>query len=418
MRRAENFAFYLQSLKAFECCDPSFAESLTLFSAKLTPSHSLTSRRFSVWSAVRLFLDEAFAHVVEGYSGGWQVELLSDSTLSGMGKAPPAWRANPKVTKGSNGYDRTDLRVFKVDRLEVQAADSLAVDWQVSNLRLWDANLRYAIRSAQDAAVDPYEPACERFCSTLDTVRLLLSVLVALRPGRTMHHGNWLNDDRTRPQSISYCELCWRESMRCVAQMNTKEADRLSPDARWRKLSNRYCATHDPSDRNSQYHSDLPYKQAFLRELEALKGRGPSDFLFRFPLPNSADTQELRKAAYDQVHSGLRPTTTSLEAEPGLREKVWVLHRDGLHQAEIARRLGISRQAVSKAWKSLGELVSRRQAEAYIDPTSGEPTINPNVLADLWSLRAQGIPVAEIARRTQLLKRTVQALVCRTDSTI
>ncbi len=416
MRRAENFTIHLQQLKALDQCDPGFAECIALFSAKLTSSHSLTSRRYSVWAEVRSILDEAFTHAVESYSGAWQHQLLGNMKLSCMGKSPPEWRADPVIIECPSGYDRTELRISKIDQLEVKTPDTMDVDWQVSNLRLWYTNLRYVIRSAQDAACDPYEPACQRFCSTLDTAMRLLSVLAALRPGRSMYFGDWLGDDRTRLQAASYCELCWRETMRWAALMNTEEGPgKFLPDSRWRKLSDRYCGIHDPSDPGSKYHSDLPYKQAFRRELEALRGRGRSGFLFRFPLPNGADTQELRKTAYDQVHSGLRPATASLHAEPGLREKVWVLHREGLHQAEIARRLGVSRQAVSKAWKSLGELVSRRQAEVYIDPITGEPSIRPSVLAELRSLHAQGIPIAEIARRTRLLKRTVQALVFRTD---
>lgn len=414
MKRAGNFAFHLQSLQIFDHCDPEFAKALGLFSKALTPSHSLTSRRYSVWSAVRLFLDEIFACVIESYSGVWQTELLGRVKLSEIGKNPPVWRADPKVFESPSGYCRTELNVFKVDKLEMKTADTLSINWQVSNLKLWDANLRYAIRSAHEAASDSNEPSFERFCGTLDTVRVLLDFLVALRPGRAMHYGNWLSDSRTRPQVTSYCELCWRVTKRWAAFRNAEDgAGRYSPDARWRKLSDRYCEIHDPSDPGSMYHSDLPYKPAFLRELEALTRRGRSEFLFRFPLPNGADIQELRKTAYDQVHAGLRPATTSFPVSPGLREKVWVLHREGLRQAEIARRLGVSRQAVSKAWKSLKELVSQRQAEVYINPVTGEPAIAPSVLADLTSLHAQGVPIPEIARRTRLLKRTVKVLIYR-----
>ncbi|CAD5108545.1 hypothetical protein [Zestomonas carbonaria] len=414
MKRAKSFAFHLQSLQAFDHCDPEFAKALDLFSKSLTPSHSLTSRRYSVWSAVRSFLDEIFVCVVESYSGVWQAELLDRVKLSEMCKSPPVWRADPKIFESPSGYCRAELNVFKVDKLEVKAADTLSINWQVSNLELWDANLRYAIRSAQEAASDSNESSCNRFCGTLDTVRGLFDFLAALRPGRTMHYGNWLSDSRTRPQATSYCALCWRTTKRWAAFTDAEDgAGRYSPDARWRKLSNRYCEIHDPSDPDSMYHCDLPYKPAFLRELEALMQRGRSEFLFRFPLPNGADIQELRKTAYDQVHAGLRPATTSLSVTPGLRERVWVLHREGLRQAEIARRLGVSRQAVSKAWKSLKELVSQRQAEVYINPVTGEPDIAPSVLADLASLHAQGVPIAEIARRTRLLKRTVEVLIYR-----
>ncbi|HBO5136185.1 TPA: hypothetical protein L4W91_002385 [Pseudomonas aeruginosa] len=187
----------------------------------------------------------------------------------------------------------------------------------------------------------------------------------------------------------------------------------LLPDAGWRRLSDRYCEHHDPGDPYSRYRADLPFKQAFQREVEALEGVARSGFEFRFQLPNGADAQELRKTAYDQVHARLRPCSSATEnsAEPGLRERVWLLHREGLHQAEIARRLGVSRQAVSKAWKSLGELVKTRQAETYVDPISGEPAVRPALVAQLKELQAQGATVAEMARRTRLFKHTVRAII-------
>lgn len=219
MRRAENFTIHLQQLTAFDQCDPGFAECIAFFSAKLTSSHSLTSRRYSVWAEVRSILDEAFTHAVESYSGAWQHQLLGNMKLSCMGKSPPEWRADPVIVECPSGYDRTELRISKIDQLEVKTPDTMDVDWQVSNLRLWYTNLRYVIRSAQDAASDPYEPACQRFCSTLDTAMRLLSVLAALRPGRSMYFGDWLLDDRTRPQMVSYCELCWRTTKRWSSLM-------------------------------------------------------------------------------------------------------------------------------------------------------------------------------------------------------
>lgn len=414
MRRAENFAIQLQQLTAFDQCDPGFVEAIALFSAKLTSSYSLTSRRFSVWAEVRSLLDEAFTRAVESYSGAWQHQLLGGMKLSGMGKTPPEWRADPVIIECLSGYDRTELRVSKKECLEVKTPDILEVDWQVSNLRLWYTNLRYVIRSAHNATSDPYEPACDRFCSTLDTAMRLLSVLAALRPGRAMYFGNWLSDDRTRPQGASYCELCWRATKRWSSLIGTENGpSKYLPEAKWRKLSNRYCEVHDPGEPKSRYHRDLPYKQAFRRELKALKGHALSGYSFRFPLPNGADTQELRKTAYDQVHSKLHAVATSKAASPGLREKVWVLHKKGFHKAEIARRLGISRQAVSKAWKALDDLVRRRQAGAYIDPATGESQVSDAVFNELKSLHAQGMPIADIAHRMGLLEREVAVLVRR-----
>jgi len=59
----------------------------------------------------------------------------------------------------------------------------------------------------------------------------------------------------------------------------------------------------------------------------------------------------LRRLAYDRVHSGVM--SPNARKDPSLKERVWVLLVKGSSQSEIARELGISRQAVSSTMQKL-----------------------------------------------------------------
>lgn len=83
--------------------------------------------------------------------------------------------------------------------------------------------------------------------------------------------------------------------------------------------------------------------------------------------------------------------------------------REGLSQAEMVRRLGVTRQTVSKAMKSFSRLMGVRSSEAYIDPTSGEVSISDEQLALIHAMELQGATVADIARAAGLFPHTVKA---------
>lgn len=187
----------------------------------------------------------------------------------------------------------------------------------------------------------------------LDTFDLITYELIPLlrcfRPTRTAPHLGYENvrDDQTGSWDEHYCELCWRLTVRSV---RLAEIRRLTLDDRQRsrerikagRHSNRYCSLHIPG--TAQYHADLRYKAAFQRHLDTIFRGRVSDYAFNLQPPSSPDTQELRKLAYDQVHSGLHAIAPKKASGPGLREKVWLMHQEGLSQSEMARRLGVSRQ--------------------------------------------------------------------------
>ena len=96
----------------------------------------------------------------------------------------------------------------------------------------------------------------------------------------------------------------------------------------------RYCTEHIPSSTNSCYRNDHRHRESFkewLRILGAEKVISPSY--------DPTDQINIRKKAYDFSHARLTER----------RVKILKLYAMGLSQAEIARQLGITRQAVSKS---------------------------------------------------------------------
>ena len=418
----------IEALLVAPGCSTAFIEGLNSFKEELTASHSLTSRRYSIWSLVHKHLDQPFLAALEGYTGAWERRLVGGCLLSEMGCRRPAWRVKYSVVQSpGEAFDEARFELLSTKQRGGRPKGVLLADWQLANLRKWDSNLRFAIRMAQDASDDPFGVECLHFTGTLDTVRLLLVWLSYCRPARSVHpdYDGRLADAKARRHSTSYCELCWRQTLRssafaCLrterfagesdseweARLDLELMAKRLPTASWRRWSNRFCRQHDPRDPGSRYRADLPYKEAFRHEVEALMGRRRSNYVLRFPLPRGADQQEVRKAAYDLVHSRLRPLGAT---EPGVREKVVLMAREGLSQAEMVRRLGVSRQTVSKAMKSFSRLMSVRSSEAYIDPTSGEVSISDEQLALIHAMELQGATVADIARAAGLFPHTVKA---------
>lgn len=452
-------------LNAYRCDVRSPTHFSTAYDAvlsALTTSSSLTSRRYPIWPLIRKHLDEPFECCINDYKGEWAKELLDGARLSEMAQQPPLFLAVP-YTERPHGH--LDASIVKIEVKEVKPQGVPDIEWQLRNLARWDVNLRFAIRSAliTDGAS---QAGLESICGVLDSVRSLFQLLRHFRPKRTTALKDYdvLIDDRIRPQSEEYCELCWRETIRSVKlkEINSLEKQLvrdicnsagISKDlqvARFEQawmskvrqdiprsltllskselekianafkkyyaekifagnLSCRYCEIHKPGSR--KYHADLRYKTAFQNHLSALYGRGKSEFAINFLPPEAADTQELRKVAYDQVHSGLHPITSKKARGFGLREKIGIMSKEGLSQSEMARRLGISRQAVSKSKKSLEDLLNFHHAGSYINPVTGEAAVSASTLDFIKNAFEEGVTASEIARKAGLTKKTVEGII-------
>ena len=87
------------------------------------------------------------------------------------------------------------------------------------------------------------------------------------------------------------------------------------------------------------------------------------------------------------------------------------MHQEGLSQSEMAKRLGISRQAISKAKKSLESLINAHHAGCHINPLTGEAQVPESVIASIKDAMGRGLSVVAIAKEVGLTKGTVDGLV-------
>lgn len=137
-----------------------------------------------------------------------------------------------------------------------------------------------------------------------------------LKGSRQINYGRKV-DHRHYP----YCELCWRLSQAAVRDVEHPEKT---------SASQRFCEEHNPSVPGTKYRTDLRFKDRFDQELLKLR-TSRSTF-------NHSYT-EIREIAYINSH----------RRKNSLRIAILELYQTGASQSEIAKQLGISRQAVSKS---------------------------------------------------------------------
>lgn len=350
-------------------CAPAVAKGVARFFESVTiphpsqpgqrcrhPSFSLTSRRYSIWSQLREHLDAPVAHLIQRCRSICDSRLLDGFAPSSSGRNPPTFYLDKEAAAKAKlyGHHVADVVPFQ-QRAHAQLGS--ATDRSIETLFVWDANLNAVVLSTpsfQSSMVA--EKLATQFCSTMLTLRNLLSLLRHFRAQRGPDPFGFqdgvhpqLPDNKTRNQGQSFCELCWRPTMRSAAMGRCSR----TPDVRSRQLSNRFCAEHDPSDPKSRYRVDLRYKKVFQQEclfgtrLAVLEGISP---------PSFESQEEHRQAAYKRAHSGLRPLSKA--DTPSLREQAWALAHQGVRQADIARQLGVSRQSVSRTLKRMREIVA------------------------------------------------------------
>ena len=371
----------------FDGCDEHFANAVRNLSVHLEKSdgacerYSLISRRYSVWSLISRYLDHHFCEAIAACDDSYVRQLLYGLQLSKMGAHGPQWESIPEPPAlrshspvrlerllSSTSTDRNAKhkalpvlarRVSRRSTYRHLPQPRSQSQTQEVNLRAWDRNLRAVIRRLYDWDTQPDQ--WRVVIATLDTTRTLVSVLVCLC--RRMEENELATAHEAsapgRVLSKPFCELCWRPTMHYAGEHPAY----VPPGAKKRFSSKRFCANHDSRNPTSEYRKDLPYKGAFERELMAQRGAATSKYVLRFQLPKGASHEARRRAAYDLVHSRLRAVHSGRDGRLGLREEVFVRIRSGMTQAAIAREMGISRQAVSKAWKNLKTLRSTFEGE-------------------------------------------------------
>lgn len=265
--------------------------AVAAFEQACTPSYTMTSRRYSIWSKVREYLDVPVAQALDALG---QPELL-DGPFS-------RW---------------LEMRLERGERK-----------------RLWRLSMQHRdmVHSALPKQ-QPHDPHLTALLETLYEVGVFVSLRrasksVGVKPEKAaevVNHGRKVSPD------YPFCELCWRETMRAEAEASE---DKGCQGNAW-KFSGRFCAEHNPSDPTSRYRVDHRYQQRFQDEVKrqwALVKRkeGPWD-----EVPDEA---ELRMQAFVLARV---PERTRVD-------EIWDMAQQGASWREIAERFGVSRQMVYK----------------------------------------------------------------------
>lgn len=310
-----------QTITIWEGCDPDISEAIERFQDRWRP-YSTASRRYPIVRLIQEVIDPAVATYMNAlparYSG----------FVSGVGA----------------GMDFSEtIRLVGFDTM----------------VRLQRQLLRHFIKT-----VDRQDSRDQRFVATVESLTSLVWDCACKRPKKsTTTTGVNLNAQRKH----GFCELCgelteFADFMATVAgeQVNDIELQ----DRKKLELSHQYCARHRPilanGSRNPAYRQAKRSLAQFNLELDRLNRQcakratpqaASSDplvdrYFYHLMLSQtvqSADKGELRNQARLMVDSKLSDR----------KKQILILQWDGLNQSEIARKLGIERQAVSKALKSL-----------------------------------------------------------------
>lgn len=241
-------------------CSPEMVVAIANFNEAVTPSHTLRSRRYSLWSLVSTHID--------------------DTAESVMRLTPH--RLNEKYSFSEH-------------------AKRLGCDETVKILKFF--NRRHASTE------------------TYYNFETLIYLLYFIKSRDYLHKNRIKFSIHEKP----FCELCWRFTV--AFDSYAKGEDKPTGNMR-------YCEEHLPSSTSSYYRNDHRHRENFeewLRILGAQKVLSLSS--------DPTDQIHIRKKAYDFSHAKLTER----------RINILKLYAKGLSQAQIARQLGITRQAVSKS---------------------------------------------------------------------
>lgn len=310
-----------QTITIWEGCDPDFAKAIGEFQDRWRP-YSTASRHYPIVGLIQEIIDPAIATYMA---------------------ALPA-RYSGFVSGAGAGMDFSEtIRLVGFDAM----------------VRLQRQLLRHFVKT-----VDKQDSRDQRFVATIESLTGLVWDCACKRPKKkTITTGVNLNAQRKH----GFCELCGEltEFADFMATVSDKQVNDVELQDRKRlELSHQYCAKHRPilanGSRNPAYRRAKRSLAQFDLELERLnrqcaKRATPQAasgdplvdrYFYHYMLGQTvqpADKGALRNQARLMVDSNLSDR----------KKQILILQWSGLNQSEIARKLGIERQAVSKALKSL-----------------------------------------------------------------
>lgn len=313
-----------QTITIWKGCDPRFAKAIAVFETLWGP-YSTTSRRYPIVRLIHEVIDPAVATYM---------------------KTLPA-RYSDFVAGAGTGTDFSEIiRLVGLDAM----------------VRLQRQMLRRFILT-----IDKQDTRDQRFVATIESLSELVWDCACKLPKKSpVTKGVNLNAQR----KCRFCDLCGEltEFAAFMATVSDKHAnDAEMEEGKRFQLSHQYCAGHRPllenGERNPAYRQAKRASTQFELELgrinrqcanrstpQAASGDPLVDrYFYRLFLAQtlqSADKAELRNQARLMVDAKLSDR----------KKQILTLQWHGMNQSEIARNLGIERQTVSKALKSVAFL--------------------------------------------------------------
>lgn len=300
---------------------------------QITDQHSITSRRHAISTLLKQEVDAEVTRFLTSYSGGWDRELLQGFLPS------RAWLQSPAGNMNFSDSTKFRAAIYRAEQ--------------------WRARIKLAIHSAKRSTTEPGKKAYWRFCSTLDSLMLMIDVISSKEPSHTGGPNGrvYLMPKRRHGE---YCELCWRQTE--IAS----HGDLRDTDNRKLSISKRFCEEHNPQTAPSNYRYDLNFRSAFWAEIEQIyrlklaqhktqlkfapNKDTPSGYELHL-VPATGHPEDVRRAAYALVHSKLRGTPA----------QCWAFKQQGLSSQQTAERLGITDRAVRLALSTV--IPKLKQAE-------------------------------------------------------
>lgn len=309
-----------QAITIWEGCDPDISKAIERFQDRWHP-YSTASRRYPIVRLIQEVIDPAIASYMEA------LPVRYSSFVSGVGAG-----INFSETISLVGFD--------------------------AMVRLQRQLLRHFVKT-----VDKQDSRDQRFVATIESLTSLVWDCACKRPKKSTTTGVNLNAQRKH----GFCELCGEltEFADFMAAASNRQVNDIELQDRKRlELSHQYCVKHRPilanGSRNPAYRQAKRSLAQFDLELarlnrqcakratpQAASGDPLVDrYFYHYMLGQTvqpADRGELRNQARLMVDSKLSDR----------KKQILILQWSGLNQSEIAQKLGIERQAVSKALKSL-----------------------------------------------------------------
>ncbi len=341
----EHFIESVRYTSLFEGCHPSIRDAINQLLDHATLGHSVTSKRFSTISLVRDHLDRPLAQ----YLQQWEIDFTFSQALK---KAPLETKAflNSVVRIAAGAYLKRPLDSFTYGKSTL--------------VRFYHLHSRGLTDSGMVRDIDEFSATIESVFSLVDfCLRNPKRVSTPNDGKRQRVSTDWNIHHEPGLDHTGFCERCWRysefEEFRrkfrnhiddSTRRMNWKEyhvhGNYPVEMPRYAVLSRRFCSEHRKAtlldenageDAKMQFRTqEAAYRRAYnqrrafhaeLKRVRALRG------VHEWP-------EDVRQEAFENVQERISKTTSILR-----------LAGDGMKQSEIARHLGISRQAVSKTLK-------------------------------------------------------------------